>query len=73
MQTDDHTLTRMERGRYVYFTCPAQPKMEIVSFDLPLTCPVCRALRPVRLGTDEQRETVPAEYSPKFGADIEKF
>lgn len=47
----DHVLTRVERARYIYFTCPNAPKMELVSFDEPKQCPVCRTIKPVDMGT----------------------
>jgi phage FluMu protein Com len=55
-----HLLTKVERRRYVYFTCPSQPTLELVSFDFPLLCPVCRRVNPIKPGG---AETAHAGYS----------
>lgn len=49
---ETHQWIKIERGRYVHFTCPTQPKMELVSFDFPVICPVCRRPNPVRPGNN---------------------
>ncbi len=56
MNGRDHTLIRVERARYIYFTCPDKPTMEMVSFDTPKQCPVCRTIKPVDMGTAIGRE-----------------
>jgi hypothetical protein len=63
-----HILTRVERQRYLYFVCPSQPKMELVSLGEPLKCPVCRMIKPIEMGLIECDE-----YSGEFGAEIGEY
>lgn len=65
-----HIIIKVERRRYVHFMCPCSPKMEIVSFDAPAICPVCRLANPIRFGGREEREQITfdtVKYSEDFG------
>lgn len=62
---NDHVLIRIERRRYVYFTCPEQPSLEMTSFDEPKICPICRMTKPVQMGCK-----VYPGYSADRGAEV---
>ena len=64
----EHTVIRVERARYIYFTCPRQPMLELTSFDVPKQCPICRCWKPIELGTPPE-----GSYSAEFGDDIIPF
>ena len=70
MRDTAHIIIKIERRRYVHFMCPCTPKMEIVSFDAPLRCPVCHLANPIRFGGREEREEITfdtVEYHDEFG------
>ena len=58
MRDTGHIITKVERSRYVYFICPCAPKMEVISFDAPVRCPMCRLTNPIRFGGREEREEI---------------
>lgn len=50
----EHTITKMDiatAGREImHFVCSAQPAMEIMTFEEPRVCPVCRMNKPIKMG-----------------------
>lgn len=56
MKDTGHIIIKIERMRYVHFLCPCAPKTEVISFDAPLRCPICRLVNPIRFGGLEERE-----------------
>ena len=52
-KASDHIITKMDPREYVDFVCPAQPKMELRSYQLPRLCPVCRRTDPIKMGVIE--------------------
>ncbi len=68
---ETHLLIRVERRRYLCFTCPKRSQLELVSFDLPKRCPVCRKINPVGLGNHEgQDEFIGMIYEPDLELEI---
>ena len=53
IQEARHELIKVER-ECLYFICPANPKLEMVRHGVPVRCPICRAMNPVKLGTEER-------------------
>jgi hypothetical protein len=49
--------------RYVFFTCPEAPGLQIVSLDIPRQCPVCQCARIRRTG---RIETTPYEIQVAY-------
>lgn len=47
-----HRFTRCAKN-YIHFTCSAQPNLKLVSAKMPLRCPVCRSINPLRLKAEE--------------------
>lgn len=43
----NHTITRVETS-YMGFVCSAQPKMELLTAEIPKRCPVCREIKPIK-------------------------
>ena len=52
-KVQDHVLVSIEPGGYISFLCSAQPKMELRSYELPRICPVCRHIKPIKMGVLE--------------------
>ena len=52
-----HLLIRVERKRYIEFTCPKQPQMAFINLDVPKHCPICLQPDPIKMGFAEGVET----------------